>query len=288
MTEEVLQDSPYAYSNNIKFFKDTSRENIKADFQKLFKDHTYGKVEYLIMYSLYKYQYLNKYNISVLLDDRLKEKKWKDYSNVLKQLVKDGVLYTVSYGNLYLYCLSEHARNYIHNKQVRKEEKIIVNEISAKILEYAALAQWHISLTRDSRCKVSGFYKNVNIGNQKVMIPSYAEFKIGRHNYRILSYNMPKGTDNVSELLEEIEKAWTSCNQVARRNIITITVLVVSSLLEARSMAKLLKAWENSKGRTVYYALEANCIDFAGLSCLYYFDYSSDKQDNLKTLNITQ
>lgn len=286
MTEEVLQDSPYAYNENLSFSVDLSRENIKADFQKLFKDHTYGKVEYLIMYSLYTYPFLNKHNISVLLDDRLKEKKWKDYSNVLKQLVRDGVLYTVSYGNLHLYCLSEHARDYIHNKQARKEEKLPANEINTKILEYAALAQWHISLTRDSRCKASGFYKNIKLGNQKILIPSYAEVRIGHRNYRVLSYGIPKGTEDISELLDNIEKAWTGCNQIVRKNTITVTVLVVSSLLEAKSMAKIIKTWENSKGRTLYYALEANCIEFEGLSCLYYFDYNSDNQDNLKTVNI--
>jgi len=160
-------------------------------------------------------------------------------------------------------------------------------ETKTGILECASLAQWHIALTKGLNVKSNYFYKNIKFAGEIISTPSYIETTIGYFHYRILSLPFPKAGNDITSFFHYLQNTWRVFQKATGKRQITLTVFVISSLKEIKAISLLLESLEETKDRTVYYALEANCTEFTGLSCLYYYDKEHDSStDAIKILSI--
>jgi len=286
----IQKDSPYVYDKKLKLSVTRHPNMGNADLHKLFRDKVYGKVEFLLLEALSRYHYLNKYNLARYIDSKLQEKKWADYSHVIKKLLSDNVIYRVDYGESVFYAIHEYARAYIEKKWKKNVSKyrIPLQETPEAVLECASLAQWHLSLTKVSNIKKNCFYQKIMFGKVTMEIPSYAELTIGRYDYRVISASFPKGDTNITDFFEWLKKLWEVLGNTTRKNQITLTVLSVTSLKQISVIEEMLNHMEGAQGRMVYYVLEVNTAVFSGLSSLYYYDYSADGENALQTISLKE
>lgn len=289
--KKVLMDSPYVYLEELQMtHQDLPQDYEKADLNKLFRDKTYGKTEYLILEALTIFHYLNKANITKYVDGRLKERKWPDYTKVINRLYTDNVLSKTTYGEHVFYGIYPYAREYMENKQtdIRKKERYFPLQQKDKVLECASLAQWHISLLSRYHAKRSCFYEKIKVSKKEFMADSYMETTIGNTHFRVLSYAFPKADKDISAFFDKLNLAWVAMNQKQAKNQVTITILVISTLKEIKALSQIMESNEHTKGRTLFYVLEGNTMEFDGLSCLYYYDTdSSTDEDTIRTITIT-
>lgn len=287
---KIMIDSPYTYLENVPMVM----QNIpkwQADLNKLFKDGTYGKVEYSIIEALSIFHYMNSYNLSRYLNKKLQDRKWADYSNIIKKLQADNVICKNTYGKQIFYSLFPDAERYMKKRRGKKAtEGCYAPEPTPEgILECAALAQWHLAATRGN-VSSSCFYRKMRIAKVNINMASYIDRKIGRYYYRIFSLPFPKNRKNdIAVFFNQLKNTWYVMGKCRGRNQINLTVIVVSSLKEIKTITQLLNTIDEAKERNIYFALEGNTAEFDGLSCLYYYEKNStETEDSIKTISIRE
>lgn len=252
----------------------------KQMLAKLFKDRIYGKVEYMLLETLYLFPVLNKHAIKRAMDHKLKERSWKDYSRLMEKVIGDGCIYKWSYGNTFLYELAPQAREYMEGRL-----KLSVTEPSRypyKLLEQASLAQWHVSLLCDVDCRKSAFSRPYAIGGLMEPVTSYVEIKKGKYCYKIISIAFPKVEEEMKDFLNLMEHTLELRRFMQqRKGTIMLLVICASTLQDIENAALFLGGREETKGKRLYFVLDANTATSTGLEKLYYLD----TQDGKKILN---
>lgn len=189
--------------------------------KKKISNGTYSNIEILILKILYKYQYLNEYNIRRELHIRLPKKLHKPkFDRNLKDMCKDGTLirYTLKKdekNNQIIYTLSKSAHTYV--KKIYKTEiqrystpKDYSDIDTSSILEKLSLNQWHISVREmiGKNIKEEVYYQKKKISNREV--PLISMFRIKPQN---------KNKKNVCVLAIPIYKTEESYNNFIKRLI---------------------------------------------------------------------
>lgn len=252
--------------------------------EKMFRDKVYGKVEYLVLEALYRYPYLNQHNLSRYLDLKLGVQKWTSYRNVIDRLKEDGVILQILYADYHFYTLSQEGISYISAKKGFHTSPVVERPpvTGQQLLSCASLAQWHLSL-QDKKLQDASFYQRRKFGKVKGLVYSYAAYNTAAYHYHLFSLPLPKGPDT-DFFLEQLDFICLAYNKTFHgKRDICLTVFIASSLADMEGAEAFLRSYRPFMDRTPYYALEANCADLNGLSCLYYYVHS-DKTDRLKTI----
>ena len=280
--------SPYIYD------KDSTMElrdsDVVIDIAKMFRDHNYNDCDYRILECLYRYPFLNTKNIGRYICCKLGETSEMYIRNRIRKLRADGVVCTAIYHDKNLYYLSNCATSYFTNRKgFQKQPMIKQVDKSDKgaILECASLAQWHISLVTDGITRNSSF-RQVRKFKCRAYLPSYVEYKKGDYMYHIFAFSAPKGEGGAKRLIREILDAWEMQTIAFKgKKNINLTVIVVSGIEEIEGIEAYMRKWKSSSGRTIYYAVESNCLDMSGLKSLYYYTttfHSGIPREELKTI----
>lgn len=182
-----------------------------------FKTGNYGVVERLIIEALYKYKYLNSYNLERLLNLYLKPgMKKKSYTSNIKRLVKDGTICTMDYMSpepaLRIYLLSEESYAYIRSEQKAKvtyEYKHMPSKISApeeieEIMGRMSLNQWHISILCGKQYRAETYFARKRVGQTRQFMKSCFVIRL-EGKKEIAAVSIPAAKTELSEMLEEIK-----------------------------------------------------------------------------------
>lgn len=287
MERKRRTDSPYEYIEGLEL-QTVDTESCwrqETDINKLFRDGAYGRVEYNIIDALYKYPYMNRKTINRYLDKVLKKKQesWHWYYHIILEMLEDYSLYALRYGDNVFYALPCYVRNLWAKK--KHYTVSLPDENISSVLEYASLAQWHIALMEGEKLLQNTLYQNRKLARKSVIVPSYIETIKSGYSYRMFSFCLPRGRNDISFFLEQLKYFWNIMEQSRRKNQITLTVLVSSSLNEIRAMNELMKSFPAAKGRRVYYVLDGNTSEFSGLDCIYYY-MEEDGEYLLKTIDL--
>lgn len=273
MGHKQRTDSPYEYKKGITLetVDTVSGWYEETDIYRLFKNGAYGRVEYNIIDALYKYPYMNKKTICRYLDKILNKKNetWDWYYHIMLEMLDDYSLYALRYDDTIFYAIPSYVRNLWAAK--KNYEVFLPDEDVSSVLEYASLAQWHISLLEGEKLLQNTLYQKRKIAKESLLIPSYVETMKSGYRYRIFSFSLPRGRDDISFFLNQLERLWDIISRSKRKNQITMTVMVASSLKEIQAMNEIMKSFPAATGRRIYYVLDGNTSEFNGLSCIYYY-----------------
>lgn len=279
-------DSPYEYIEGLSLeavhLEDGWQQ--EADVQKLFKDETYGRVEHYMLNALYKYPYLNTHTLYRYLDIACGKKSSPNwYYHILQKLRADYVVSALRYGDTVLYTLPEYVRLYWSKKMKYSVE---VPELSvSSVLEYASLAQWHISMMEGEKLQKNTLYQKMKMAGEELTVPSYMETVKFGIRYRIFSFAFPKGVKEITPFLSQLSHVWELAARSRRKNMITLTVLTVPSLKEMEVANTVFHTFTAAAGHRVYYVLDGNTSVFSGLECLYYY-IEEEGEYQLKTIDV--
>lgn len=272
--------SPYEYVPGIAMVKDVeegTKQITTETLRRQFRDGVYGRCEYALMESLYRYPYLNRKNMELFTDERLKDRKYNGYENMIKQLWKEGCLNRYSYDTTKLYALTEPAREYMKEKldpgnlhQIKWSEP----GNAAEMLECAALAQWHLSLMRGGNVKKNHFMEDVVVKKKSLFIPSYLEIDGLKYHYKVLSFAVPKTKDSLESFLDNVFMASEALRGGSGllksfQKEIFLLVLVCSDTEEMELMTKILNGLTQTAELQFYFVQENNTLFSKGLDLLY-------------------
>jgi len=259
--------SIYSFDQSLEL-KDTSPDiSGELDMDAVIRSGAFGLNKSRIMDCLYKYPVVNKMSILYFLGVEENEKEVRKTSDDLRNLVSMGIVKTYMYGELILYSLADYVRKYY---SVKKGFYVMVPNVLSvsEVLEYASLAQWHISIVRTGNVGLNTLYQEMTIARKKVLLPSYIEIKRGVR-YRIFGLPAPRGS-SVSVLLDKLSCLWELSEKSKRKDQHTLTLIVCESYKQMETMHQVLSLFEPAKTRTIYYCLDENFRE-NGLSALHYF-----------------
>ena len=279
-------DSPYEYIEglSLEYAPAASGWQQETDLAKLFKDGIYGRAEHCVLDALYKYPFLNFRTLSRYLDivyGTHGTPNW--YHHILLKMRGDNIIYALRYGDNVFYALQDYVRLFWVNK---KRYSVSIPDICVSaVLEYASLAQWHISMMEGEKLVKNTLYQNMKIAGETLVVPSYMEIVKSDTRYRIFSFAFPKGVKEISPFIALLSHMWELMARSRRKNMVTLTVLTVSSLKEMEVANGVFKSCKTAKGHRIYYVLDGNTSEFSGLECLYYY-IEEEGEYQLKTIDV--
>lgn len=205
------------------------------------KSVEYGDYEISIIKALYRFQFLNLFNINRYMKWQFPDRK-DNYEINVSKLYDDGVLnayvgenviedsgmvlkvYTLSKG-AYEYMIKRHTKTYSYNS--------VSKSTTPEILEKLSVNQYHISFIANNSVKYEmPYYQKEFREMGSVVIPSYIKYR-GRTYIGIPLYR-----NDVAEFMNKIIKVVTALDDETR----PVIVLTASSSKEALDTCQLLQS----------------------------------------------
>lgn len=279
--QSIQKEEPYIHY-------DINKEQIK----KYFRDGIYKKVEDYIIQALFFHHYLTKYNITRYLNKKLGKEKWNDYSNLIKQMWKDGTIERYRYDSVVLYHLSKAGMEFAETKYKNMENRRVTEPKTddASVLECASLAQWHITLYTREKMVRSCFYETKIIGQLPLLLPSYCEFVRGDYFYHVASYVLPKNEKLAEDFfvnIKTLSHALRGKVKTNKRKDVYLTVLLAENTGQIEKASFILENINATRDVAFYFALEEQTALMDGMEMLY--SVESKKRDTyVKTIYIAR
>jgi len=287
--------SPYCYDPEIKMIypersiiDQCTRDEIKYKFKK----GIYGSHELAVMEVIYKYGYINRFNIERVLRSILPSSNSRpNYKNILRQMIEDEVVEKYCYDATFLYALTNAGEQYMQSKRYTKTPDINVidkKQHSARLLEIASMAQYHISIISSLNNRMGEteerFYNMCSINNNNIMLPSYINLKGTRKSICLVAMPASKDRDGMKfmDLLNYCDKTLFSTLPVNR--VMMVVVIVCTGTSEIISIGKFISRTNIINNITPIYALDSNTAKVKGLKWVYIYQESDG--NNLISMTI--
>ena len=210
-----MQNSPIEIMENGVFEKSPEIE-IKNDISKMFDTNRYGKIELLIIKSLYKYEYLSINDLKKILSHKLKPSLQKPkYTTNINLLLREGHIAKAIYKTeketgITIYFLSETTYLFIRqkykNKQVTYDGNITLDK-PCDVLEKIAINQFHIDVlvTKAEKIKKETYCSKRLLFKRRMYFPSNIEIKLDKGTCQLIA--IPYGKkESIKELVSQLEK----------------------------------------------------------------------------------
>lgn len=262
-----------------------------------FQDGRYGRAERLIMECLWKYQFVNRFNIERFTNNHMPpEKKRPSYANVIKRLYTDGVLVRFIYGDLILYALSSAGYKHMYentHKQTTYEfpddfKKIEEYYAKSKILEKASLAQWAISLESGygKMIRKNIFFSYQKIYGKKEYITSLIEIKQGNLVFQFFSYPFPKSVNSYGYFINDIKLGASVSIRNNKTKTLTFIVICCPSLEDILTAHHMLAEDKELSFLSPLYTTDINTASFEGAKNLYLCEKTKEGTAHIKAVSL--
>lgn len=270
--------------------QDLVRLSRGIEISEFVKKGIYGPIECHIVDALYKYYLMNRHTLSRYIDvTSERENAAALVRNILDKMKEDGILYTIRYGTLVLYSLTDSVREEWSQKKSFVSKRVPSFDTPYQVLEYASLAQFSVSVMEGEQVHCNHFHQVRSIAKVRMHIPSYVEMTKAQYRYRIFAYPFPKDPGvNITDFLEEINRAWGQMAKNRRKGLISLTVIVVPSVAQMEALDSVFRHYTPAAGHRVYYCTDSDTAVNRGLQTLYWYepDAWEGTEYQLKTIEL--
>lgn len=282
----------------------------EVELQAKFMLREYDATDLLILKALYKYQWLNAFNIEKYLNAKLKNKLQKPtYQSNIKKLVRQGAVEAVRYCDnehpkanepeLVIYCLPPGSYLYIRNTYsqlpvtYRYEERdynIAENITDSDIMERLSLNQWHIEMLSKFKenIKEERYFERIKCGTKKEKFLSYISIKSSADRWRskITFAAIPgaKTESSIKKMEFYLAKACKALQESSREN--AFSVITCSSLAQMTEINKRIRDDRLQLDIMPVYVLDRNTANGTQMNAIYAC-MNTDETEVLETYSLT-
>lgn len=275
--------SPYCYVPESKMIypeRSLIDQCTREEFKNKFAKGIYGSHEFAVMEVIYKYGYINRFNIERVLGRTIRP----NYKNLIKQMNEDEVIERYCYDDTILYAMTDAGKQFMYSKRNKSRAipEIGVKEKErhpAKLLEIASMAQYHISIISSLNNVVEvddKFYKICKLTNHNIVLPSYIYLKGRLKSIYIVGMPAAKYGDGMEFIDTLIYCDKILLNTLPVNKVMLVVVIVCTSISEIIKIGRFISRSNVLSNITPLYALDSNTAKAKGLKWVYMFQQDED------------